>query len=203
VERPILVTVLLSAAVFAAGGCEEAVRADREAVADDLALALEAVGTQPEGGLPAEVRLTVTNRSAAVVAFMLPRPMVPADAAGAHEGLPLPCLVLALEDAAGHDEMPLYTDADARRWPKAKQVALDPGEAWTGTYPIEAFTLWGPTGPDARGTFAKYFWRGEQAVRMRARLVMAEGRAVESDPVTVRCKFEEWLFRDDHDGKGR
>jgi hypothetical protein len=202
-QRTVLLTVLIAGAMVAAAGCEEAVRADRDAVADDLVLALEAVGTQPEGGLPAEVRLTVTNRSAAVVAFTLPRPLVPRDAAEGHEDLPLPCLVLALEDAAGHDEMPLYTDADARRWPKAKQVALDPGEAWTGTYPIEAFVFYGPSGPDGRGTFAKYFWRGEQAVRMRARLVMAEGRAVESDPVTLRCKYEEWLFRDDHDGKGR
>ncbi|MFO8013794.1 MAG: hypothetical protein R6X20_10875, partial [Phycisphaerae bacterium] len=114
-QRPILVALLLAGAMVAAAGCEEAVRADRDAVADDLVLALEAAGTQPEGGLPAEVRLTVTNRSPAVVAFTLPRPMVPADAAGAHEGLPLPCLVLALEDAAGHDEMPLYTGGRQRR----------------------------------------------------------------------------------------
>jgi len=202
-QRIVLSAALLAGGVLAAGGCEEAVRADREAVADDLGLALEAVGTQPEGGLPAEVRLTVTNRSAAILAFTLPRPVVPVDAAEGHSGLPLPCLVLALEDAAGHDEMPVYTEIGANRWPATKQVALDPGEAWTATYPIEAFYFWGPTGSDARGSFATYFWRGERPVRMRARLIMAEGRAVESDPVAVQCKWEDWLFREDHDGAGR
>ena len=202
-RRIALPALLLAAVLLAAGGCEETVRADREAAADDLALAIEAVGTQPEGGLPAEVRLTVTNRSAEVLALTRPRPMVPATAAQGHAGLPLPCLVLALENADGRDEMPVYTDPDARGWPAAKQVAVGPGEAWTATYPIEAFYFWGPTGPDARGSFAKYFWRGDRPVRMRARLVLAEGRAVESDPVALRCKWEDWLFREDHDGNGR
>ena len=194
--RTVLLAVLLAAGALAAGGCEETVRADRDAVPDDLALALETVGTQPEGGLPAEVRVTVTNRSRATVAFTRPRPMVPAGAAEGHEGLPLPCLVLAMEDADGRDEMPVYTDTGADRWPPVKQVALGPGEAWTGAYPIDAFYLWGPTGPDARGSVAKYFWRGDRPIRMRARLVLAGGRAVESQPVLLRCTCEEWLFQE-------
>ena len=187
---------ILVASVLAAAGCGEALKADRDVAPADLALALEAVGLQPEGGLPAKVRLTVRNRSAATVVFTLPRPLVTEEAGKGRDEPPLPLMLLALRDAQGHDEMPVYTDIRARRWPQARKVAIGPGREWSGEYPIEAFYFWGPCGPDTGGSFGKYFWRGQTEVRVSAVLMLGKDRTVESEPIVLRCTFEDWLFRE-------
>ncbi|HUU11529.1 MAG TPA: hypothetical protein VM431_13460 [Phycisphaerae bacterium] len=188
-------SLAMAAMVLAAAGCAAMPKADRDATPVDLAVAAETIGEQPEGGLPAQVRVTVRNRSEAVVALTLPRPLAALVEPAARDELPLPLLVLVLADAEGHDEMPIYSDPRAKRWAKARVVALAPGQEWSATYAIEDFYFWGPSGPDTGGSFAKYFWRGDREITMRAALFYGEGKAVRSAPVTVRCKFEDWLFR--------
>jgi len=189
---------LAAAVLWAAGaaGCREALRADRPAEVTDLECAVESVGLQPAGGLPDRVRVTVTNRSSAAVALTLPRPLVPeAKAPGGGDDLPLPLLTLVLRDAQGHEESPVYTDVRARKWPAAKTTVLAPGGTWSTEYALTGFYFWGPSGPDAGGDFTRYFWRGSREVVLAAALVFAEGRRLESRPVTVRCSAEDWLFQ--------
>jgi len=191
---------LYAASVLAwllAVGCAEPLKADRDARVADLDLGVEGIGLQPEGGLPAEVRVTVRNRSPAAVAFVLPRPLPGQETDGPNE-LPLPCLFLHLEDSEGHDEMPVHTDPRATRRPRARRIVLGPGEAWSGTYAIETFYLWGPCGPDAGGSFAKYFWRGEREVSLTAVILFAEEKMLRSKPMRLCCKFEDWLFGEKH-----
>ncbi len=188
--------VILLASVLAAAGCGEALKADRDVAPADLSLALEAIGLQPEGGLPAKVRLTVRNRSAETVAFTLPRPLVTDEAGEGQPEPPVPLLMLVMRDAQGHEEMPAYTDVRARRWPPVRKVAVGPGREWSGEYPIEAFYFWGPCGPDTGGSFGKYFWRGQTEVRVAAMLVLGKDRSVMSEPIVLRCTFEDWLFRE-------
>jgi len=188
--------------VAAATGCNETVRADRDALPADLAVAVEGIGLQPEGGVPAEIRVTVRNQSGQTVAFVVPRPLValePEAKTPADEPVPLPLLALVLEDADGHDESPVWTDPKARVWPKARRVALGPGGGWSASYPIQEFYFWGPCGPDAGGGFARYFWRGERPVALRAVLVFGDSVAVRSPPMRLTCRFEDWLFRERHD----
>ena len=141
-------------ALLLAAGCKGPLKADRDAGIADLDLTVEGVGLQPEGGVPAKVRVTVRNRSRALVAFTLPRPLVGEEKAEGRDELPLPGLFLHLEDTDGHDEMPIYTDPRATRRPKAQRIVLGPGEEWSATYAIEVFYFWGPCGPDTGGNFA-------------------------------------------------
>jgi len=194
-NRRALAIILAATTAALATGCEEVAKARRAAAPADLAVVLEAIGLQPEGGLPAQVRVTVRNRAAERVAFTLPRPLVALDGPSGREEMPLPVLALVLEDAQGHGEMPVCTEPKAKAWPKPKTAALEPGGEWSATYAIEQFYFWGPCGPDTGGSFAKYFWRGQTEVRMAAALVFGEGHLVRSDPVVLRCAFEDWLFR--------
>ena len=184
-------------ALLLAAGCEEPRKADRDARVADLDLGVEGIGLQPEGGVPAEVRVTVRNRSQALVAFTLPRPLPGEEREGPDE-LPLPCLLLHLEDAEGHDEMPIYTDPRATRRPKARRIVLGPGQEWADTYAIDDFYFWGPCGPDTGGAFAKYFWRGEREVTLAAVIRFDRTNVLRSKPIRLQCTFEDWLFREKH-----
>jgi len=187
----------VSVLVLLATGCEEPLKADRDARVADLDLGIEGIALQPEGGVPAEVRVTVRNRSQALVAFTLPRPLSGEETEGPDE-LPLPCLLLHLEDAEGHDEMPIYTDPRATRRPKARGIVLGPGQEWSATYAIDDFYFWGPCGPDAGGSFAKYFWRGERKVSLTAVVMLSQACTLRSKPIRLHCTFEDWLFRKKH-----
>ncbi len=195
--RRMLGTISVLALVLVAG-CAEPPKADRQARITDLDLGVEGVGLQPEGGVPVEVRVTVRNRSQALVAFTLPRPL-PGEETDGPDALPLPCLLLHLEDAEGHDEMPLYTDPRATRRPQARRIVLGPGQEWSATYAIDDFYLWGPCGPDTGGAFAKYFWRGEREVTLAAVVMLEKASVLRSKPIRLQCTFEDWLFRKKHD----
>lgn len=170
-------------------------KAERAATTADLACSIEPVGTQPEGGLPAGLRLTIRNTATAAVALVLPRPLV-ADVTPPPGGdeLPLPIMALVMKDAAGHEESPAYTNVRARSWPKAGQTALAPGGTWSAEYPLTDFYFWGPCGPDTGGSFTKYFWRGDKELTLALVLVFDGGRRLESAPIRIRCNFEDWLF---------
>lgn len=198
VMRRVLSAVSVLALLLAAG-CKGTLKADRDARVADLGLTVEGIGLQPEGGLPAKVRVSVRNRSRALVAFTLPRPLVGEEEAEGHDELPLPCLFLHLEDAQGHDEMPIYTHPRATRWLKVQRIVLGPGQEWANTYAIEEFYFWGPCGPDAGGNFAKYFWRGGQEISLAAVIMFGKVKTLRSKPMTLQCKFEDWLFRKKHD----
>jgi hypothetical protein len=190
---PVALALALAAAL--ACGCTPTAKADRDATPADLALAAESVGLQPEGGLPESVRVTLTNRSAQTVAVPLPLPMAPKAKAPEGAATPLPLLVAHLRSAQGREESAIWTDPKRGSWPKAKTVVLAPGETWSETYTLDAFYFWGPTGPDARGAFTQYFWRGESPLVMTVMMVFAEGRLLRADPIGVTCKFEDWLFQ--------
>jgi len=187
----------VSVLVLLAAGCEEPLKADRDARIADLDLQVEGVGLQPEGGVPAEGRVTVRKRAQARVAFTLPRPL-PGEETESPDELPLPCLLLHLEDAEGHDEMPIYTDPRATRRPKARRIVLGPGQEWAATYAIDDFYFWGPRGPDAGGSFAKYFWRGGRHVSLTAVVMFDKASVLRSKPIRLQCTFEDWLFRKKH-----
>jgi len=174
-------------------GCGEAVKAERVALVEDLDLAAEPVGLQPEGGLPEKVRLTVRNTCGAPVEFILPQPMValapPADASAG------PVLTLSLQDAAGHEESPVYSDPRGRSWPPVKRKVLAPNAAWTGEYPLKAFHFWSSAGPDVEGDFTQYFWRGDRPVTLAAAIILGKDRVVRSKPISLMCRYEDRLFR--------
>jgi len=184
-------------ALLLAAGCEEPLKADRDARVADLDLRVEGIGLQPEGGVPAEVRVSVRNRSQALVAFTVPRPLPGEETEGSDE-LPLPCLLLHLEDAEGHDEMPTYTDPRATRRTKPRRIVLGLGQEWSATYAIDDFYFWGPCGPDTGGSFAKYFWRGEREVTLAAVIMFDKASVLRSKPIRLQCTVEDWLFRKKH-----
>ncbi len=192
---------LTALAFVAAAGCGETQTAarpagERAATPADLAIKAEAIGLQPEGGLPLKLGITVTNTSATAVAFTLPRPLVAeVKPPEGEEDVPLPVLGLSLKDVAGHEETSMLTDPKAKSWPKAKTVVLAPGSTWSAEYSLANFYVWGLRGPDADGNFTKYFWRGDTAITLSAVLVFGEGKQLASPPMTIRCKFEEFLFK--------
>ena len=187
--------LLVAAAALWVAGCGPSVKAERAAAPEDLQCAIEAVGLQPEGGMPESLRLTVMNKSAQAIDFMPPRPLVAEVQPPAGEEMPFPVLGLFMKDAAGHEESPVYTDPRAKSWPKPKTAAIAPGGKWSAEYPLAQFYFWGVMGPDTGGPFIKYFWRGDAEVSLSAVLIFGKDRMVRSPPITVRCKHEPWLFR--------
>jgi hypothetical protein len=195
-EAKRIAILLVAAAALCVAGCGPAVKAERAAAPEDLQCAIEAVGLQPEGGMPESLRLTVVNRSGQAIDFMPPRPLaILSGEPPPGEEMPFPVLGLFMKDAAGHEESPVYTSPRAKSWPKPKTEALAPGGKWSAEYPLAQFYFWGPCGPDTGGPFIKYFWRGEEAVSLSAALIFGKDRMVRSPPITVRCKHEPWLFK--------
>ena len=184
---------VLLAAVCAAAGC--APEAARPAAPPDLELAIQAIGLQPEGGMPERLRLTVTSRAPVAVGFVLPRPLPGRENAGPSGAVvPMPLLGLTVS-AGGGEESALYTDPAARALARPETVVLAPGASWSREYPLADFYLWGPTGPDATGNFTKYFWRGDQEVHLAAWLLGQGEGQVRSPAVGLRAQYEEWLLR--------
>lgn len=193
-----LAVLLLAALVVAwAAGCAPTVKAQRAADLPDLEMTVQTIGLQPEGGMPAQVRVTVRNRATVAVSLTPPRPLVPGVAGpGGPADVPLPLLGVFIRDVAGQEETAVLTDTKSKVWPKPQTVTLAAGGEWSATYPLTGFYFWGPSGPDSGGPFVKYFWRGEkEVVLFSAALVFGEGRSLRSKPVAVRCAFEEWLFQ--------
>jgi len=190
------IRVLLVSAMALAIGCTPAVKADRAATVADLVCTIEPVGVQPEGGLPASLRLAIRNQSSSTVALVPPRPMAPEAKPPAGEEVPFPILAIVMKSAAGAEETPVYTDPRTKSWPKAREVALAPGAVWSATYRLTDFYLWGPCGPDTGGSFTKYFWRGDKEISIAVSLMFAGGasKRLESNAIQVRCTFEDWLF---------
>ena len=194
-EAKRIAILLAAAAALWVAGCGPTVKAERAAAPEDLQCAIEAVGLQPEGGMPESLRLTITNKSAQAVDFTLPRPLIAEWEPPPGGEIPFPILGLLLKDAAGHEESPVYTDPRGKSWPKAKAEPIAPGGKWTAEYPLAGFYFWGVMGPDTGGPFIKYFWRGDAEVSLSAVLIFGKDRMVRSPPITVRCKHEPWLFK--------
>ena len=186
---------LLTAAV-AGAGC--AATAGRDAGPQDLACAIERVGADGPG-LPERVRVTFRNSSAEPVRLTLPRPLPGENESG---DVPFPFLGLFLRDAEGHWEGAVYADVRARRSEAPRSVTLAPGGAWSREYALTGFYFWGPCGPDTGGDFTRYFKPGDVELKMTAVVdfgfkedARAEDAIVESEPLVVRCAFEDWLFK--------
>jgi hypothetical protein len=186
---------LVALVVLAVSGC---VTARRDAGPQDLACAIERVGADGPG-LPGRVRVTIRNSSAEPVRLTLPRPLPGEDESG---DVPFPLLGLFLRDAQGHEEAPVYADVRARRSEAPRSVTLAPGGAWSREYALASFYFWGPCGPDTGGNFTRYFEPGETELKLTAAVLFdfekdarAEKAIIESEPITVRCTFEDWLFK--------
>jgi hypothetical protein len=199
------IAALLVLPVLAASGCGEGERADRSAGAGetarpatpaDLELTAEAVGLQAEGGLPARVRLTVRNRSSGPVSLALPRPLIDEQTAGEIQG-PLVVLGVRLLDAAGREECAVYSHPRDKAPEKPRTVVMPVGGSWPVEYPLAEFYFWGPCGPDTGGNFTCYFWRGDKEITLFALLVFGKDQTLQSNPIALRCRSEEWLFRKD------
>ena len=177
-------------------GCgQEMAGRGRPAVAADLECTVEGVGVQPDGGLPAQLKLTVRSKSAEAVVFTLPRPLISEDTVTLARD-PLVLLVVDLKDKAGHEEMAVYSHPKDKALTKAEAAVIPPGGTWTGTYALTEFYFWGSGGPDTGGAFTKYFWRGDKELTLSAALVFEKDKTrLESPPISVRCSFEDWLFR--------
>ena len=189
---PVLATLALAGAM----GCgQEMAGRGRPAAAADLECTVEGVGVQPDGGLPAQLKLTVRNKSPEAVVFTLPRPLTSEDTISLARD-PLVLLVVDLKDKAGHEETAVYSHPKDKAPAKAEVVVIPPGGMWTGMYALAEFYFWGPCGPDTGGAFTKYFWRGDKDLTLRAALMFEKDKArVESSPVSIRCSFEDWLFQ--------
>jgi len=188
---------LVALVVLAVSGC---VTARRDADPQDLACAIERVGADGPG-LPERVRVTIRNSGAEPVRLTLPRPLPGEDESG---DMPFPLLGLFLRDAQGHEEAPVYADVRARRSSAPRSVTLAPGGAWSREYALASFYFWGPCGPDTGGNFTRYFEPGETELKLTAGVVfdfkedaIAEKAIVGSEPIVVRCAFEDWLFKKD------
>jgi len=188
------VFVLVALMLAAAAGCaqNQVAARGRPATAADLECSIEAVGLQPDGGLPAQLKLSVCNKSSEAVAFTLPRPLIGEDTIWQVKE-PLVLLMAGLTDKAGHEEAAVYTHLKDKDPAKAEVAALLPGGTWTGTYALAEFYFWGPCGPDTGGAFTKYFWRGDKDLAIRAALIFEKDKTrVESSPIPIRCSFEDW-----------
>jgi hypothetical protein len=184
-------------ALVGAMGCAQGQVAARgkPAAAADLECTVEGVGLLPDGGLPAQLKLTVRNKSSEAVAFTLPRPLIGEDTIWQVKD-PLILLVADMKDKAGHGETAVYSHPKDKAPAKAETAALAPGGTWTGTYALAEFYFWGPCGPDTGGAFTKYFWRGDKELTLWAALIFEKDKArIESAPIAVRCSFEDWLFK--------
>ena len=186
----------LLTASLAGGGC--AATAGRDAEPQDLTCAIERVGADGPG-LPERVRVTIRNSGAEPVRLTLPRPLPGEDESG---DVLFPLLGLFLRDAQGHEEVPVYADVRARRSEAPRSVTLAPDGAWSREYALASFYFWGPCGPDTGGGFTRYFEPGETELKLTAGVVfgfkedaIAEKAIVESEPIVVRCAFEDWLFK--------
>jgi len=190
-------TVVLAALAMAVVGCAQnpVAARGRPAAAADLECSIEGVGLQADGGLPAQLKLTVRNKSAEAVAFTMPRPLIGEDTISLAKD-PLVLLVVGLKDKAGHEESAVYSHPKDKAPAKAEVAVLPPGGTWTRTYALAEFYFWGPCGPDTGGAFTKYFWRGDKELTLWAALMFGEDKArIESAPVSIRCSFEDWLFQ--------
>jgi hypothetical protein len=188
---------LAALAAFAIAGCAPGQQADRgrPAAAADLECSVEGLGLQPEGGLPAQLRLAVRNRASEAVAFTLPRPLIDEQTIWQVKDM-LVLLVIGMKDKAGHEEAAVYSHPKDKVPAKAEVAVLAPGGTWTGTFPLSEFYFWGPCGPDTGGNFTRYFWRGETELSLWAALLLEKDNTrIESPPISIRCKFEEWLFQ--------
>ena len=191
------VFVLVALMLAAAAGCAQSQVAarGRPATAADLECSIEAVGLQPDGGLPAQLKLSVRNKSSEAVAFTLPRPLIGEDTIWQVKE-PLVLLMAGLTDKAGHEEAAVYAHPKDKAPARAEVAALLPGGTWTGTYALAEFYFWGPCGPDTGGAFTQYFWRGDKDLAIRAALIFEKDKTrVESPPIPIRCSFEDWLFK--------
>jgi len=192
-----IAAALAALALAGAAGCaqESLATRGRPAAAADLECSVEGLGLQPEGGLPAQLKLSVRNKSADAVAFTLPRPLIDEQTVWQVKD-PLVLLAVSLKDKAGHEEAAVYSHPKDKAPARAQAAVIPAGGTWTGTYPLSEFYFWGPCGPDTGGAFTRYFWRGEAELALRAALVFEKEKAhVESPPISIRCKFEEWLFQ--------
>ena len=191
-----IVAGLAALALASSAGCaqESLAARGRPAAAADLECSVEGLGLQSEGGLPAQLKLSVRNKSADAIAFTLPRPVVYGDAFWQAKD-PLVLLMVELGAKTGHLRTAIYTHPGDKGPAKAEAVVIAPGGTWTGTYPLSEFYFWGPCGPDGGGAFTKYFRRGDKKIGLRAVLAFEKDKArVESLLIWVRCSFEDWLF---------
>ena len=191
------VFVLAALVLAAAAGCaqNQVAARGRPATAADLECSIEAVGLQPDGGLPAQLKLTLRNKAAEAVALTLPRSLIDEQTFWQVKD-PLVLLMVGLKDKAGHEETAVYSHPKDKAPAKAEVAVIPPGGTWTGMYALAEFYFWGPCGPDTGGAFTKYFWRGDKDLTLRAALMFEKDKArVESSPVSIRCSFEDWLFQ--------
>jgi hypothetical protein len=189
--------VCAALALAGAMGCAQGQVAERgkPAAAADLECSVDGVGLQSDGGLPAQLKLTVRNKSAEAVAFTLPRPLIDEQTIWQVKD-PLVLLMVGLRDKAGHEEAAVYSHPKDKAPAKAEVAVIPPGGSWTGTYALAEFYFWGTCGPDTGGAFTKYFWRGDKELTLRAALVFEKDKArIESAPLPIRCSFEDWLFK--------
>ena len=184
---------VLVTTAWAVSGC---VAARRDAGPTDVVCAVQRVGAETPG-LPERIRVTIRSTSDEPVRLTLPRPLVMRES----ECIPFPMLALFLRDAEGNEEAAVYVDIEARRLAKPETVVLAPGKAWSRDYALRNFYFWGPCGPDTGGDFTRYFKPGETELRLTAAVIFrfhedarAEQAVVESEPIAVRCAFEDWLF---------
>ena len=164
-------------ALVGAMGCSQGQTAARgkPAVAADLECTVEGVGLQSDGGLPAQLKLTVRNKSSEAMAFTLPRPLIGEDTISMVKG-PMVLLAVGLKDKAGHEEAAVYSHPKDRTPVKAEVAVLAPGGTWTGTFALAEFFFWSPSGPDTGGAFTKYFWRGDKELTLWAALIFEKDK---------------------------
>ena len=192
------VVVLAACAPLALCACCLPSRAGRPAEAANLAVTVEGMGTQPQGGLPDRVRIVVRNASVESLLFPRPRAMIDEQTVTHAKG-PLVALCLLLRDKEGHEEVPVYTHPEAKAPAEPTMVRLPPGGTWSGEYSLREFYFWGPCGPDTGGAFTQYFRKGDEEVALTAALLWLPGgedtARAESNSIGLHLWHKEWLFK--------
>jgi ankyrin repeat protein len=160
----------------------------------DIRISLE-LAQQDKDGFPHAFRVTFENRSGHEGVLTLPVPIT----GRADLRVPLPPVIgLNLTTPDSRGTAFVYAAMGAREFGRGESVRLAPGERCVREYAAADFSQWGHSGPRREASFPELFAPGATEVKFRLAFRMGfvedrpeEPTGVESEPVVVRCSFDE------------
>jgi ankyrin repeat protein len=153
---------------------------------------------EDKDGFPHAFRVTFENKSDHEGVLTLPVPIP----GRADLRVPLPPVIgLNFATHDGRGTAFVYAAMGAREFGRGERVRLAAGERCVREYAAADFCQWGHSGPRREAIFPERFAPGATEVKVRLAFRMGfvedrpeEPRGVESEPVVVRCSFDENLL---------